>query len=195
MSNSYPSKGPGRVGLFSIALTAMLLAGCGGGEEPAAAPAGQTAAPAATQAGAPAAAQPSNPTASVAPTQRSSATKWIGGIPYDVFYDNPLEVASDQTLLSNAAAAPAAPSVGTPPPATIETPMPTPAPSPGAATPPPASSGGGIDWAAVAPMEQLEEAITSIRNELQNKLNTLATTTASGRPSASTPPPWPPWSA
>lgn len=143
----------------------LLAAGCGGGGET---PPAAATTPAAAAAPAPAAGQPVAIAAAPA-APRSSATKWIGGIPYDVFYDRPLEVAADQTLLATSGAAPAAPVVPAATPAAAPaTPMPQPAA--------PAAGGGGgdIDWAALAPMEVIVEEITNVRNELQAKLNTLA---------------------
>jgi hypothetical protein len=163
-----------RRALASSTLVAA-LAGCGGSDPapvanapPAAAPA-QSAAPAAAPA----------PTASTAApaTPRSSATKWIGGIPYDVFYDRPLEVAADQTLLAAAAATPGAPAIPASPPATAPgAAMPAAAPAAAPPTTPAESTAaaGAIDWSKVAPIEILVEEATSLRNALQTKLNTLA---------------------
>lgn len=151
-------------------LLALAVAGCGGGAPPAAAPA---AAPPA--AAAPVTAAPVAVAAAAPATTRSTATKWIGGIPYDVYYDRPLEVAADQTLLAANSAAPA--------PAALPSAAPTPAPTPAAAAmpaaapaaspAPAASAAGGIDWATIAPIEILQEEVTRLRNDLQAKLNTV----------------------
>ena len=159
-------------GSFAGAAVLAATLGCGGSTPPAAPQATAPAAPAAAPAAAPVAAPVTAP--STAP--RSTATQWIGGIPYDVFYDRPLEVAADQTALTSATAAPAV-AANTAPPAAAPSAapaMPTPAPETAA---PAASTGGGgaLDWAKVAPMEQLTAEITNLRNELQQKLGTLAT--------------------
>ncbi len=155
-----------------VLLTAALV-GCGK-ETPPAETANPASPPAAQPAAAPVASVP-GPQASApvtAASPRSTDTQWIGGIPYDVFYDRPLEVAADQTLIATAGTAPGAPSM----PATSAEPAtatPAPAPMP-AATQAAASAGGPVDWATVAPMEILLEEITSLRNSLQTKLTTLA---------------------
>lgn len=184
-------------------LSLLSLAGCGGGEAPAPAPTAAPApapAPAATQTPAPANTTAAAPQAAPAPaasaTQPAAGnTKWIRGIPYDVFYDRPLEIASNQTPLASGAAglsatsplaqpavaavtpqpAAAAPAAMTPMPPAATAPMP-------AATPMPAGGGGSakeIDWAQVAPLDQLGEEVNGLRNDLQQKLNTLATYNAS----------------
>ncbi|MCA9054338.1 MAG: hypothetical protein KDA75_10905 [Planctomycetaceae bacterium] len=158
----------------ALPLSLVALSGCGGGEPPPA-PAAQTQAVPAPAAQ-PAAASPAVPAASVSGGPRSSATKWIGGIPYDVFYDRPLEVASDQTGIASTAATPATPAVGAAPsPSTTAASTPMPEPGPAATGGSPPAGGGAVDWASVAPSEQLLEAITTLRNDLQTKLNTLAT--------------------
>lgn len=154
----------------------LLLLGCGGGAAPSAPPpaaAPQAAAPAPQ----PAAAAPA-PRAQVGAATRSTATKWIGGIPYDVFYDRPLDVVSDQAPLVVAATpgAPAMSPAGTaaaPPPTASAAPPATSAAPPAAASP--AGGGGAIDWSQVAAIEQVTDEITSIRNELTQKLSQLST--------------------
>jgi hypothetical protein len=50
----------------------------------------------------------------------------------------------------------------------------TPQPAPAAAPTATAAAAGAIDWAAIAPQDQLLEEVTRLRNELTAKLNTLA---------------------
>lgn len=156
--------------IWSCGLCVAILAGCGGGG---AAPAPSAAPPPSQQQASPAATAPTAAPVAAAPASRSTATRWIGGIPYDVFYDRPLEVAADQTLLAATTTAPAAaPSVPTTPPTTPATPAPAPPPTP---TPTAAPSGGGIDWGRAAAIEQIVDEITSLRNDLSQKLSQLST--------------------
>ena len=90
-------------------------------------------------------------------------TKWIGTIPYDVFYDQPLTVASDATLLNGGTPT-------TPSPEIVKT---TPAEGPSgesASTTPAASSGGKTDWAKVIPLEVALEAVKVARTEINANL-------------------------
>lgn len=93
-------------------------------------------------------------------------TKWIGTIPYDVFYDRPLQVAANAT--------PVAVAVGAPAPTN---PAPT-APGETPTEPPPATSGetpaaaatGGVDWPSLATMDQLVDEVKQIRVRLEKNL-------------------------
>ncbi len=104
---------------------------------------------------------------------RSSKTKWIGGIPYDVFYDQPLQVASDGTALAAAVTSPNQPETG-PKNSPTDTPS-SPMPETSGGGTAPAASKGEVDWSDIAPLDQIVEEITEIRNRLQGKLNTVAT--------------------
>ena len=89
-------------------------------------------------------------------------TKWIGTIPYDVFYDQPLVVASDATPVGGGPA-----SVS---PAPGEVAMVKPAGGP--TTPPeaPAAAGSKTDWGQVMSMELAQEAVKVARSELNASL-------------------------
>ncbi len=120
---------------------------------------------------------PSQPAASVQPaaptaTAAQSAApldpahpelKWIGNIPYDVFYDQPLTVAADSTPLAGAAVASATPAPAATPAATPAAPTATPS------TPPPAA-GGAIDWQTLTPMPAIVEEVKQIRVRLEKNL-------------------------
>ena len=94
-------------------------------------------------------------------------TKWIGTIPYDVFYDQPLSVASDSTRVNGEAAGGAAAPVD---PAMAAA---TPSLAEGVTTPAevaPASSGSKTDWGKVVPLELALEAIKVARTEINASL-------------------------
>lgn len=144
-----------------------VLSGCGGAPAPS-----TTAPPAAAPQPAPVTPPAGSAPVAAVPSPRSTATKWIGGIPYDVFYDRPLEVAADQTLLATASAPPASASVPAASPPSAAPPAAAPAPTP---APTAAPSGGGIDWGRAAAIEQIVDEITSLRNDLAQKLSQLST--------------------
>jgi len=120
--------------------------------EPSAAPSVQTpSAPAAPPAAA-AAVDPAHP-----------ETRWIGNIPYDVFYDQPLTVAADSTVVamvaSSASSAPAVPASPAPPPMT-----------PAAAAPPSPAAGSTVDWNQLTPMSAIVDEVKQIRVRLEKNL-------------------------
>jgi hypothetical protein len=140
------------------------VVGCSG-KKPDAAPA-----PAAPAPSTPAvAAQPVTP-AAVAPAAapqpvdpNKPETKWIGTIPYDVFFDQPIVVASDATSVGGGAATPATPDVAMSKPAegtTGETPAATPA----------APAGSKPDWAQVISIDVALEAVKVARSEMNANL-------------------------
>lgn len=157
---------------IAAAIVALGLVGCGGGSTPAEAPQpaqNQSAAPAAPAASQPAASQQiaSQPPQAVDPARKE--TKWIGKIPYDVFYDDPLSVAADATQLS-----PVTTTGGGAP----EMPAP-PSAAPAPTTPAPASSGsqtassGAIDWEVIVPAALLNEQFKVMRTRLTKNLQTV----------------------
>ncbi len=96
-------------------------------------------------------------------------TKWIGTIPYDVFYDQPLVVANDATAVngggSEKPSTPAGPDV--------EMVKPTdPATAPGEV--PPATAGGKTDWAKVMPLDLALEAVKVARTDVNANLQGIA---------------------
>lgn len=91
-------------------------------------------------------------------------TKWIGTIPFDVFYDQPLTVASDATPVNGGTA--------TTPASEIVKTNPTGGPSgePASSTPAATTAGGKTDWAKVIPLEVALEAVKVARTEINANL-------------------------
>ena len=159
----------------------LLLTGCGGGTPapaPQAAPAAGTPAPGApaapAAAGTPAAAPASDGAAATAFPQsppepvdpKRKETRWLGKIPYDVFFDRPLTVATDQTVVSGAPAMAA----------TTPMPMsPAASPTPMPAAPAPAAGGGSgaFDLTKLASIEALIEESKQSRTKLTTGLQKL----------------------
>jgi len=151
--------------------TLLLLAaaaGCGGP-----APAPQTSATPTTDSQ-PAQPQATEPAPAPAPdSNRSTKTKWVGDIPYDVFFDQPLVVAADSTSLAPSVGTSATPSQQTPAVEPDQTPT-----TPATSTMDPAqaaSTAGGPNWQELVDVDVLNEAVTKLRNRLRTNLNTLAT--------------------
>ncbi|MCG6158418.1 hypothetical protein [Rubinisphaera margarita] len=153
--------------VFVLSAMLLVLAGCGGSEDPQ---------PAAPQAGDPAPQQDTaaetTPAAktSDAPSQSGdNGRKYVDGIPYDVFFDRPLNVAAENTTPSQPIPAvtmnPASPDTS---PGTMN-------PSQPATTPPVESpaSGDGVAWNTVITEERLLEEVTRLRNTLTANLNSV----------------------
>ena len=90
-------------------------------------------------------------------------TKWIGTIPYDVFYDQPLLVANDATPVGGG------PASVSPAPGDVAMVKPAEGPT----TPPeapPAAPGSKADWGKVMPMDTALEAVKVARSELNASL-------------------------
>jgi hypothetical protein len=131
-----------------------MLSGCQKGTEPPVSVAPQAgASPAATDVPAPAA---------PAPDASRPETKWIGNIPYDVFFDQPLTIAADSTAVATVATTGTAPAA-VPPAAAAPAPASEPMP---AAKP----AGGAVDWAQLAPMAAIVEEVKTIRTRLEKNL-------------------------
>ncbi len=155
--------------LFQLGLAySLTFAGCGGGSnsDPAtptnSAPVTQIQ-PEQTSQAAPI---QSEPPQQVDPTKKE--TKWIGKIPYDVFYDQPLTIAADTTALQGSTtvasnANPAEKVQGEQPAMAAETPMPT-GQSPAA---------NAVDWAKVIPIAVLDDEIKQIRTRLTTNLQAV----------------------
>ncbi|WP_437227568.1 hypothetical protein SH661x_000441 [Planctomicrobium sp. SH661] len=157
----------------ALVFASTLLIGCGQksasptpAQTPAASPTTQNAAPAN-----PAAVAVNTPAATVDPKHKE--TKWIGTIPYDVFYDQPLEIATDTTVIGGAAPTAIASTTTSPPvmtpAAASETPM---ASSPAVS---PSTGGSGVNWGEVIPMPLLVEEVKQLRTSLTGNLQTVAT--------------------
>ena len=157
--------------------TIGVVVGCSGKTPPAEAPAavpGTVAAPAAgtPAAGtAPVAAAPANMAPAVAPPPAVAntvdpskpETKWIGTIPFDVFYDQPLVVASDATLIGGG------PTPAPPGNTDMAINKPTVDPVKPDVTPV-AAAGAKTDWAKVMPLETALEAVKVARSEVNASL-------------------------
>lgn len=123
-------------------------------------------------------------TAATADAPRDTRTKWIGDVPYDVFFDRPLETyqqAADAGAVVPTIAAPAptvesaavASAAAAPMPDTAATPVSDAAPATNG------SSAAPVDWAAVAPISVLEAETKEMRSRLSASLQTVATYNAS----------------
>ena len=132
-------------------LALLALAGCQNSTTPQTPPPPP---PAGTSAPAPAAA-----TTPVDPAHPE--TRWIGNIPYDVFFDQPLTVAADSTAVASVTPSPAATGAPAAPPT-------TPAPTPPAATS--SASADGTDWQTLAPMAAIVDQVKQIRVRLEKNL-------------------------
>ncbi|MBI1346460.1 hypothetical protein GC163_09235 [bacterium] len=139
----------------------MTASGCGGSAPPVA-PAPTTASPAATSPATPAATATTAPATNDHVRVDASGKKWIDDIPYDVFFDDPLAIASNNAAVAGTTG----PATPTTPAMTTETP---------AAAPPTASNGGGIDWKSLITMEQITDETKRIRNHLTASLQSQGT--------------------
>ncbi|WP_437190772.1 cytochrome c [Planctomicrobium sp. SH527] len=181
---------PPAVLVATLSLQGLFLGGCGSKPAP---PAAETtpatpAAPATSPA--PEASQAPTPAAQPAPAVANTGgkeTKWIGTIPYDVFYDQPLVIAANSAstgtvpalpagnAIAAATTSPTSPSATQASPAMPATPaesMPaTPAATPSANAP----MGAAANWAEVIPMPILVEEIKLLRTQLTGNLQTVAT--------------------
>lgn len=89
--------------------------------------------------------------------------KSVGGIPYDVFFDDPLAIAADSQSVASTAKATAPQSTPTPQPAATET------------APMPANSSAEADWGAVITMENVQDEVKKVRNHLKASLQAVGT--------------------
>ncbi len=91
--------------------------------------------------------------------------KYVDGIPYDVFFDQPLMVAAE-----NQGGPPQSP---TTPGVAMSTPPAQTSVAESTSQPKPASSGGGSNWGDVVSKELLQDEVNRIRNSLSNNLNSV----------------------
>lgn len=149
---------------ITLSFSIIAFAGCGGGDEKpteqAEAETKPTQQPAATNS------QANTTTPAVANTvdPNKKETKWIGTIPYDVFYDEPLTVAADATVIGGNAPATVATSGNSP--AMTSNNEPT-------TEPPPATGGKGVDWATILPINALQGELKVIRTRLTTNLQSV----------------------
>ncbi|MBL8848096.1 MAG: cytochrome c [Planctomycetaceae bacterium] len=146
-----------------------LMVGCGSGGKPPSKPE-TSAAPAAAPE------QSTSSSSTSSSETRDSRTRWIGDVPYDVFYDRPLDVLGDTTppvatmtpADSGDAVAPPQQTEGAPDSvAPVETPA--------VGNPSSPVDQGTVDWAVVAPIDRLEAETKEIRTRLSANLQTVAT--------------------
>ncbi len=149
--------------VFAIGFVAALCCLTGCNQQPAAAPAAKASPPASVKKAA--AAVDSSKKSSVPRVTEKDGKKYLDDIPYDVFFDDPLAIASDSTNVG-APSTPVAATTDTP--QTADTPMPE-------KTTPAATSAGSGNWADYIAMEQLQEESKRIRNQLKSLLQTPAT--------------------
>lgn len=163
-------------GALIACLTLVVVAGLAGCNSGSSTPA--TGSPASSSEATPTAAQPvesteRQPGTVATASARDPRTQWIGDVPYDVFFDRPLDVYRDTTP------------VGSVPPQATEQEMPAetvasntttqdPMPEP-VADPSGAAAGEGPDWAAAAPIELLNDETKELRIRLTANLQTVAT--------------------
>src|SRR5690606_31521416 len=108
-------------------------------------------------------------------------TKWIGTIPYDVFYDQPLVIAANSSPTGTVPALPSANAMAaatTSPsasPAMPATPAGSTPAAPAASPATNAPKGAAANWAEVIPMPVLVEEIKLLRTQLTGNLQTVAT--------------------
>ena len=95
-------------------------------------------------------------------------TQWIGTIPYDVFYDQPLTIAADSTSLA----------ANSPDTATQQIPEMTPentSETPSTDTSSPVTSSEAVNWTEILPLPILIDETKRIRNRLSENLQTVGT--------------------
>ncbi|QDT35226.1 hypothetical protein [Thalassoglobus polymorphus] len=160
-----------RIAFSLLAVLPFTILGCGGGGADSTPPeSNASSAPAPAQVTTATTPQPAQPAASdskVDPDRKE--TKWIGDIPYDVFYDQPLTVAANSTAIGGTAPASVV-DPGTSPQGMAPKEN-SPAPETGGSP----SAAGKADWAAVLPMPILIEELKTIRTRLTGNLQTVAT--------------------
>jgi len=145
---------------LAVALLAVIgISGCGGETTPTSAnnTGGAESATAATD---------NSPSAPLVATARDGRTKWIGDIPYDVWYERPLDTFRDTTPIAGAPITPTAPTADTTPGPTPDEPV---APVGGG------DNAGAIVWSETAPIEILLSEVKELRNRLNTDLQTVAT--------------------
>lgn len=148
------------------------ISGCGGGgsapqqqssQAPGPAPAAVAAAPV----------EPAPAAPQVDPNKKE--TKWIGEIPYDVFYDQPLTIAADTSRVGGtvpASLTSTTPAGNAGSEAASMTKPPGAGETPSAA---PAASSSAVAWQQIIPMPVLVEVVKEIRTRLTGNLQTVAT--------------------
>ncbi|QDU15174.1 hypothetical protein CA11_29940 [Gimesia maris] len=148
-------------------LSSAIFTGCGGSEPAPAttqpAPQPVTPAPAAPP---PQVAQNTQTTSVKKTEQQDDGRKMIDGIPYDVWFDNPLAVAGNQQSVTPVAL----------PGNTVAATPTNPAPATEMKTADtPAAASGGADWKTIIPMPVLDSLVKDIRNRLTKNMQSVGT--------------------
>lgn len=97
----------------------------------------------------------------------ASGRKWVGDIPWDVFFDDPLAIASNTTAVGGSAEPP--------PMGTMAKPDGAPAVPTALAPATPAAPAGATDWKSLITMEQIGDETKRIRNHLTSSLQSVGT--------------------
>ena len=145
-------------GTLLSAITLFTIAGCGGGSSDTP----ETTKGDSTTASTSSKSASSEPTNSESEPQSNAGPKTIDGIPYDVFFDRPLEVAAD------------ARTGGTAPALAATQPTETPETTTDAASdtePEPASA--DVSWSELITAELINEEVRALRNEMQSRLTNM----------------------
>lgn len=92
--------------------------------------------------------------------------KWIGDVPYDVYFEDPLRVAADRRPVGGDAPTTAQTTKGTPPAIQKTT-------AKDAGTKTAAANGNAPDWKTLIPMETLKSEVKAIRNQMTARLQNV----------------------
>lgn len=104
-------------------------------------------------------------------SKSTGGRKWLGDIPYDVWFDDPLAVvANSQTVAAPPNMAANSGTGGT----MAATDVPT-TPKPAAETPVATVAGGAVDWKQTISADELQEEVKRIRNRLTQQLQSTGT--------------------
>ncbi|MCA9044283.1 MAG: hypothetical protein KDA69_08185 [Planctomycetaceae bacterium] len=172
----------GLVHYFVMAIALIPLAGCGGGgggESSNSDPSGNaTSSSEQNNSGGTGSGQQSNGNTvtqgnsvnAVDPNRKE--TKWIGTVPYDVFYDRPWEIASDSTVLPGTTPTSLTNNNASPGTQLNQGTMPTPA---GGDPKPEAGGGDKVEWDKLITAEILNTEVKVVRTRLTTKLQSLST--------------------
>ncbi|MEZ5940820.1 MAG: hypothetical protein R3C18_05480 [Planctomycetaceae bacterium] len=169
----------GLVHYFVLAVALISLAGCGGGggdESSNSEPSGNTTSSTdQSNSGGSSSAQQSigsNVAQANAVDPNRKETKWIGTVPYDVFYDRPWEIASDSTVLQGTTPTSLSNNNANPGTQLNQGTMPTPA---GGDPTPEAGGGDNVEWDKLISAEILNTEVKVVRTRLTTKLQSLRT--------------------
>lgn len=94
---------------------------------------------------------------------KGNTQKYVDGIPYDVFFDRPLQIAADNTMLTGKGNSTATLTETTPPAETKQTPS----------EPMEKKNSAAANWDQIIPHEMLMGEIKRLRNDLNSKLNSV----------------------